>query len=724
MDSLVSNNIGAENYESDINFIKENLNNKCSITHNIIDNNLTEISTEDKFQIIHQKLRHAAELRKTNIIGSLKLCREVISESQSINYPEGTALAYRNAGISSRLLSNYDDAFQYFEKALDIYNLLSDKTGKAKVLNSIGNIYLNLSDYKYALEYLHKCLSIVEKTDDRLFEVDVLNNIALACQESGDYTSSLEYNLKSIQICSANNISVPESLLNNIGIVYQSIGDYDTALEYYINSLKIAEEKKDMLDTGYALGNISFIHSKKGRYIDALECLNKCQAIFSTIGNRAAEANAFYNIGRVYCDMKKYREAVESGIKALNINSEINDHSGKAAALLLIGDFYSKTGEGTKAKEFYINGLRVSQDIGDIINETDAYLKMGEMFFYEKNYAIAIDNFLMALTIAETRDSKKDISRAHKLIYDAYLASENLQAAIEHMQQHYNLEKHIFSIEYERKLKSLTIKNHYLSIENERKIALQEKEIYRLKNVELADVNSKLMRLIDEKNEFMAIAAHDLKNPLSGIHVFSKKINSNIDKYSKEQISKIAQEMETASDRMFKLIEKFLDVNMIESGKRQINEDLINASLTLNSVIELNSTNACEKNISIVKTIEPELYLKTDEDALSQVLDNLISNALKFTMPGKKIYINAGKKKSHILFNVRDEGPGITSKDMNRLFTRFSRLSAQPTGNEISTGLGLSIAKKLVLMLGGRIWCESKPPEGASFFIELPADNQ
>jgi signal transduction histidine kinase len=667
------------------------------------------------------KILLAAEVRSINIIRSLEISNEAIELAGEISYPEGAALAYRNAGISSRLLAKYDDAFQYFEKALDIYNELNDEMGKARVYNSIGNIYLNLSDYKYSLEYLHKCLAITKGLDDKQFEVFVLINIGLAYQELGDYTSSLEYNLQSMQTCTNNDIEVPESLLNNIGIVYQNLGDYATSLEYFNECLKLAEEKDNQLDKGFTLGNISIVYSQQKNFSTALEYLHQSLKIFRSLGNRQAEANAYLNIGKAYRGLNDHEKAIEYELKALQLHEDIADLSGKSSTLLYIGEIYFSMGNYEKAREFFVNGLRVAQDIGDTINETYAYLQMGEFFSKTNNYAIALDNLFMALNLSETREAKKDLSKVHLLFYEIYRSTGCFDKAFEHFEKHFNLEKEIHSIESERKLKSLSIQYQYQNSEKERKIALQEKEIYKLKNVELAEANSRLIKLNEEKNEFMGIAAHDLKNPLSGILIFSKKLRTKIDRYSKEEISEMAGEMENASEKMFKLIAKFLDVNLIESGKRNFRSVKFNAADVLKQIVTLNKNHADSKNIGITLNCENELDVYSDADSLSQIMDNLVSNAVKFTPPGKNITVNAFSKDSVLRFEVIDEGPGMTESDKQKLFGRFKRLSAQPTGNEISTGLGLSIAQKLTVILGGKIWCESEAGSGATFIVEIPA---
>jgi two-component system sensor histidine kinase/response regulator len=117
--------------------------------------------------------------------------------------------------------------------------------------------------------------------------------------------------------------------------------------------------------------------------------------------------------------------------------------------------------------------------------------------------------------------------------------------------------------------------------------------------------------------------------------------------------------------------------------------------------------------------VEPRV-LETDPVALAAVLDNLLSNAVKFSPPGRHIWLAVERQANHVIWRVRDEGPGLSAEEQGRLFEGGVRLSPQPTAGEPSSGYGLVVAKQLVEQLGGAIWCESQPEQGATFVVSLP----
>ncbi len=238
---------------------------------------------------------------------------------------------------------------------------------------------------------------------------------------------------------------------------------------------------------------------------------------------------------------------------------------------------------------------------------------------------------------------------------------------------------------------------------------------------EIKAKNIALTRLNQEKNEFLGIVAHDLKNPLSAIRGYAEEIQEYIDDMSKEEIVDFTQKICSISRQTTDLIVNLLDVNVIESGKINLslaNENVVNIAQNL---VKNYIGHAKSKNISLnFHSAATEYHAFTDQHILRQVLDNLISNAVKYSPHGKNIYIQLSKNSDVIRCEIKDEGPGISQTEQQQLFGKFTRLTPKPTAGEHSTGLGLFIVKKLVEIIRGKVWCESELGKGTLFVVELP----
>ncbi|MFY7998337.1 MAG: hybrid sensor histidine kinase/response regulator [Candidatus Kapaibacteriota bacterium] len=241
---------------------------------------------------------------------------------------------------------------------------------------------------------------------------------------------------------------------------------------------------------------------------------------------------------------------------------------------------------------------------------------------------------------------------------------------------------------------------------------------------QLEDQNVRLLRLNDEKNEFLGIAAHDLKNPLNSIRGIAQMIRKRKDiELSDEEVNDMAHQIETSSNFMFEIITNLLDVNKIENGKLVIQSTSVDLMLSLSAVTDRYQAAAAKKNITLnVDIPDGDLQIYADPTLTIQVLDNIVSNAVKYSPHDKNIWVRASlhPEQKQVRVAVKDEGPGFSEDDKKKLFGKFARLSAKPTGGEHSTGLGLSIVKRLAEAMGATIWCESELGKGATFFIDFP----
>ncbi len=234
---------------------------------------------------------------------------------------------------------------------------------------------------------------------------------------------------------------------------------------------------------------------------------------------------------------------------------------------------------------------------------------------------------------------------------------------------------------------------------------------------ELAASNDRLTHLNNEKNEFMGIAAHDLKNPLSVIVGSTELLRTTKDQ---ARIDKMTSLIASAAMRMRDLVTNLLDANAIEQGKFTSNVERCNMRALVEQSVEHNQQSALRKNIAIRVGTSDGLWAKADRAATLQILDNLISNAVKYSPPNTTVHVHTLPEAESILVSVRDEGPGISETDQKKMFQKFTRLTARPTGGESSTGLGLSIVKRLAEAMSGTVQCQSVLGFGSTFLLRLP----
>jgi signal transduction histidine kinase len=243
------------------------------------------------------------------------------------------------------------------------------------------------------------------------------------------------------------------------------------------------------------------------------------------------------------------------------------------------------------------------------------------------------------------------------------------------------------------------------------------------KNIQLKQQRAQLEHLNQEKNEFLGIVAHDLKNPLSGILGLAELITETGGDITTEELLEYADMIQTSAKNMFLLITNLLDVNAIESGKINLALEIADLYPLVQGIIKNYREPAARKRITIHFEATAVSYpARTDVQTFEQVVDNLLSNAVKYSPHGKNVYVRLLDIDPWIRCEIQDEGQGLSAEEQQKLFSKFTRLSAKPTGGEHSTGLGLFIVKKLVDAIHANVRCHSEVGKGANFIVEFPKD--
>jgi two-component system sensor histidine kinase/response regulator len=235
----------------------------------------------------------------------------------------------------------------------------------------------------------------------------------------------------------------------------------------------------------------------------------------------------------------------------------------------------------------------------------------------------------------------------------------------------------------------------------------------------LKSTQDKLKKLAEDKDELMGILTHDLKSYLGGMNMSAGLLCERIRRLNDERLGQLSENIFRSSSLALAFVREFL-ANAAADHAFTMRMNSINLVDVVANTVRQHEEAARSKKLEIRLDL-PDAPLKAfaDATALAQVLDNLVSNALKFSPPGRTVFVSVSVAGRFAQCVVRDEGPGFTADDRTRMFRRYVRLSARPTGGEPSTGLGLSIVYKLVQGMRGELTCDSVSGQGATFTIRL-----
>jgi signal transduction histidine kinase/CheY-like chemotaxis protein len=222
---------------------------------------------------------------------------------------------------------------------------------------------------------------------------------------------------------------------------------------------------------------------------------------------------------------------------------------------------------------------------------------------------------------------------------------------------------------------------------------------------------------IQAREEALAVVAHDLRNPL---HAVTVGVGTLLPRISEPTLRRPVERIQRSAQRMERLLQDLLDIHAIEGGRFTVTRGEVAATALILTALESQQSAAGQTSVIINTDVGPALPpIEADEERVLQVLENLVGNALKFTPPGGVVTVGAARAEdpAWVVFSVRDTGPGIAREHLPRVFDRFYQAQSS---DRRGSGLGLAICQAIVEAHGGRIWVESEPGKGATFFFTLP----
>lgn len=654
-----------------------------------------------------------------------------------------------------------DTALSLAQQALSLSKKLGYKEGVANASNIIGNVQMARGEIPDALNAYFTAQKIWEELKDTARLATTLNNIGNVYTEQGKFSLALETHLRTLRLREAigNKLGIAMSL-NNIGSLYHKLGRNDEAMKSYMEAFELAKELGEKRGMGILLNNIGNMHREAGRYDSAIAAYKSSIEFNKELGNKKGVAITLNNIGLVYKEQKKHADAERYHQDALALAEEVKDLAAKVNALRDLGKIYLLQKKYDAALAATERGLeiekKVSGDAGGAIfyqQLAEIYAAKGdyrEAYRQHQLYAAAKDSAVNADVLKKTTELRLQYEAEKKDLEIQSLQTEKEKQTLALENQTFQRNALLGGVILTALL-TLTLANRF-RLKQKSEAALRQKTLElnaALIEAERQKAEADAQRIAAEtqrklaeeanalKTEFLGIAAHDLKNPLQSIMGFASLLKEG--RVSAQQVAEYASIIEQSSKRMLKLITDLLETAAMDAGKLELKLQPADISELVGSVVQTLQAQAEKKKQTIHFASAPAAFALIDIDRMRDVYENLLSNAIKYTPPEKQIWVSVEQRPLSqsqmrrgadiqaninatdvVRVSVRDEGQGLSEEDMKKLFGKFQRLSARPTGGESSTGLGLSIVKQIVELHGGRVWAESEGKgKGSAFVIEM-----
>lgn len=589
---------------------------------------------------------------------------------------------------------------------------IKDSTNLIEIYQTLSLVYTKIGDFKKALEYSQNAFAFAEKLNQKNKLADLVRETGNIYFTFGESTIALDFYKKSLDICKANNDQIGLSkAYNNIGRIYSEQGQYSSAIDYLNRSLEIKNRVDNKVGIANTLLNIGTIYYKQKDYSRAIDYFTRSNIYYIDVNFIEGISNSYQFLGNAYLKTKQFKQSEKSFTKALELANKariksllITVHSG-------LSELYAKTGRFSDA--YY--SLSKSKEINDSVFSDERRNLLMEL---DAKYNLQAKEKQISLLSKE--QEIENIRRKKLVIWNVFLAFAAFFLIL------------LIYLIYSRMRFRGRINQQLLEEINQRKIIEEELNLHQNHLEALVDDRTKDLKIAKDKAEesdmlktaFLANMSHEIRTPMNAIVGFSNLLENEI---SPEERKEYVKQINSNSEVLMNLINDIIDISMIESGQIKTNNTSVCLSDLLNELVALFEQEKLKINkghINITLDYDQDLksqVIITDSNRLKQVLSNLISNALKFTHQG---YIVVGFKQNNpfkTLFFVKDTGIGIAPCNEEAIFERFSKFSSETEAMLFpGTGLGLTICRELIHLLGGNIWFDSIVNKGSTFYFTLP----
>ncbi|MFH1197107.1 MAG: tetratricopeptide repeat-containing sensor histidine kinase [bacterium] len=595
-----------------------------------------------------------------------------------------------------------------------------------------------------ALKRGHEALELSRKISNKSFEAKTLNLISVVYRATGQNDISLDYAQHALSVAQECKDSVSIAYAeNNIGGSYRIKGFYTIALRHVFTGLEIFSNLNDKFGMAFCTINIGFIYRLQFNYNKALSYFQQTFSIRKEIGDRSGQAIALRWIANAYTDMGDYEMALK---KYSQLESEYSDLDYKAEMEAIwkgMGLIFLRLKNYSEAQKYLANSLELAKQLGNVSSETsnrnNLAIVLSNLGRFEEaeNHLILADNLATQINDTELilegydaysqfyelkKDYQNSLKYANKFHFlkDSIITKYNILSANE-------LET-IYRSEQAKRNNAILMKNIEIS-ENQKKYLILISIMFIISSFVIYGrfhfkkrANKRLHELNALKDKFFGIIAHDLRNPFSAIFSLAKILKEDYNELTDSERIELINSIESTGEKTFKLLENLLYWSLSQTGRMSYNPKQQNLSQIIDDTVKLFEGPAKNKNISLVSNKTEETAVG-DEEMIKAVLRNLISNAIKYTIPGGKVSVQVNRKNELVYISIIDTGIGI-EEDIRKNIFQIDNISSMPgTGGEKGTGLGLALCNEFVKKNNGDIQVESEPGKGSKFTFSLRSRN-
>ncbi|WP_440873975.1 response regulator [Thalassotalea sp. PLHSN55] len=666
-------------FEQQLTSIKENKDLALALTQIDKLSLSPSLSALQSFELLYEK--SMLHLRASELSQALHVMQKALLFAENNYLREQQTLAQKMVGVFHYYKGEYALALDAYNKALTQYQLDGEHLKEAHLLNNLGLVYSNMGDVKQALEQFKLAEPLYQKFGTEADKNDVRHNIATVYLRLKRFDIAIEIFHEVIdKRIILNDFSGAAEVYGNLGTTYKQAGQFQQAKDYLLRSLDFYKEQNDLYNSAAQLHNLAELYNQTYEHDLTINYAKQAIVIAEKVGHKAAYSGAQYSLAKAQFAFGEWALALQHLTLSQQAAKEMNYQNQMIENNALFALLYAASGQ-------YQQSLSVHQ----------SYL---------------FDSNKLANEALNEQLAKFD--------------STQLKQQVVQLQQQKKLQT--LELEKEDQLRNFAIISIILlalaafffyrrNAERNIKEKLKAKVSQRTKDLE--DLMQALLKANQVKSQFLANMSHEIRTPLTAVIGQAEAIvHGDVpEEYLLEEVEVIHDN----SVHLLELINDTLDLSKIEANKLELNITDGDLHQLIHQIEQMFFERTTAKGLSfeIVHNLPKPFVISVDHFRLKQVLINLCSNAVKFTLKGK-VTIDIAHQGKNIVFKVIDTGIGLDSQQVDKIFRSFTQGDSSIARNFGGSGLGLSLSDKLVKLMHGEIRVQSEIHKGSVFSVIVP----
>lgn len=612
-----------------------------------------------------------------------------------------------------------------------------------------------LKAFKVLIWFLLISDAVFGQMDSQISEIDSLNNYAFAIRKKNPKKTlklSKKILAKAININYNDGISLAQ---RNISLGFYYEGKLDSAIIYEVTALRNFELNKDEKKIAGSFNRLGLYHRKNRDNTKAIEYYEKALIAFNKIADSVSTAKVLNNIAVIHSINKNYSEALNLYTKSLNLREKLNDLKGRSKIYHNIGNIYFSEEKYIKALNNYQKSLKLKKELKDTVGIIKAYENIGAVNKKKGNYDNAIKNYKKSLSLINKINNNKLKLSVYRNLSSVYQKKGDYYNTFEYFHYHTLLKDSLYTLakdkqiakireEYETEKKDQTISTQQLEIEKSEteKLLLislvgfisilsllivygyiQKKKANKILKVQkdnISRINSELEAVNKTKDKLFSIIAHDIRSPIISLQYMTELMDHYFQENQTEEFFEVVPQVNNSAKQLNLMMENLFNWSISQSKNIPLNKTEFEINGLIESCLEVQKMSAEIKNITLTKNESEECEISADLNMMRSVINNLISNAIKFTPQDGNINIDLKTGDGFVNIEITDTGIGIEEEKIDKLFDLDESKIRKGTEGEKGSGLGLIMCKEFLERNDGSISVTSEKGNGTKFLIKLP----